>query len=292
MTLEERLSEERGDEIVIEYKTPKALDGANQNTKLFDSIFPRSINLGHAQPDSPLKLYVDKRNFLPGGDLSISSIQSVSPEISREIGNILQNPYTFEGDLKIQIGSKTVYRNKGGDISINLLDLPGQRYTRNKNETNLEKIRVSNLREIAAELGIEQPQDLNKQQLIDSITAARTEPKETLDPLAGPYEKELFQLRTELESTREQLHSALRSINSLQSRVNRLSQSSPTVPGTVNNRATNWLQGINDSLLRWERSRLEAARNRHDTIARGYDGKISALETAINPTFYRHCAGC
>ncbi|MEL7086592.1 MAG: hypothetical protein AAGM36_19080, partial [Cyanobacteria bacterium J06597_1] len=34
-----------------------------------------------------------------------------------------------------------------------------------------------------------------------------------------------------------------------------------------------------------ERSRLEAARNRHDTIARGYDGKISALETAINPTF-------
>ncbi|MEM8715149.1 MAG: Rho termination factor N-terminal domain-containing protein, partial [Cyanobacteria bacterium P01_G01_bin.4] len=195
---------------------------------------------------------------------------------------------SFEGDLKIQIGSQTVYRNKGGDISINLLDLPGQRYTRSKSETNLEKIRVSRLREMAAELGIEQPQQLNKQQLMDSITAARSEQKETLDPLAGAYERELFELRTELESTREQLHSALRSINSLQNRVNRLSQGSPTVPGSVNNRVTNWLQGINDSLLRWERGRLEAARDRHDRIARGYDGKISALEQAINPTIFNN----
>ena len=286
MALEEAFPAERDDEIKIEYKTANAVDETSKDTALFDSLFPRSVDLGYAQPDSPLKLYVDKRNFLPGQDLSISNIKSISPEISREIEDILQDPYSFKGELKIQIGSKTVYRNSHGDISINLLNLPGQRYTRNLNETNLEKIRVSRLREMAAELGIEQPQELNKQQLIDSIGAARSQPKEPLDPLAGAYEKELFQLRTELQSTREQLHSALRSINSLQSRVNRLSKSSPTVPGNVNNRVTDWLQGINDSLLRWERNRLETARDRHDRIARGYDGKIAALEQAINPSIF------
>ena len=284
MTLENELPLEADEGVVIEYNSAKLLEDRDSKSNSFlENLFEKSIRSGYATPESPLQLIVDEQDVRLPSRLSLASPSSIPPDLANEIEGILRNPYSFQGDLKVQIGSKTVYWNKSGDIAVNLLDLPGQRYTRNRNETDLEKIRTSRLREMASELGIEQPQELNKQQLIDAIQSARSEVKETLDPLAGPYEKELFQLRTELESTRNQLHSALRALNDLQFKVDRLSRGAATVPG-VENRVTKWLQRINDYLLNREKTRLASARDRHESMARTFDQKLNRLERAINPT--------